>query len=621
MRHFLWVHFRPLFLALGRVTVLVAVLLAAGPLPAQSPSAASASEPFLIYFPIVSRVFPVGDVSISRVEVIQGITMSDSYTVHVAHRPALLRVFVTVTQVDHMDGVTARLTRYLGAAAQDSLTAGLQTIPATTYEGNLAHTLNFNLPDAWLAPGTSYVLELDPNDTLVESNESNNRFPNNNQQSFDFVDAPAIDVVIVPVHYARPGAATSDPNTSDLSYLTWMPFKVYPVSQINYTVRGTAYNFTGDLRYSSNGGQGWITLLNAITSIHSSEDPGQDKLYFGLVDSIAVDGCGGGCIAGIAWVNNSFNLYSKTALGFAGFPSDRNAASPTFTHEMGHNFGRRHSPCGSPSGVGPYPYGGNASIGQWGYDPASGLLYNPATYKDYMSYCGPEWTSDFTYRALYDAWAWAGSFYGQEAQTAEATVYAGLIGADGTPQVDTAFIERVPVAQLADTGGPYRLEVLDAEGRVLAAQAFTPVGIASDRQGGAPNMPNQTADYLGFHVAVPVVAGAAGLRVTQGAAVVWQRTVTSLDNTYALASETASTTAMEGGAVAWSLGGAAAGVNYRLRFSPDGGKTWTLLEPASPTPQVTIPAALLAGATQPIMEVQASDGLRVTRQTYAVAQP
>jgi len=611
MKHFRRIPVRPLLLALGRFAVLVALVLAAGPLPAQAP--ASASEPILLYFPIVSRVFPVGDVAVNRVEVIQGITLSDSYTVHVAHRPALLRVFVNVTQFDHIDGVSARLTRYVGGVAQDALLTGPATMYAAPNEGNLAHTLNFSLPDAWLAPGTSYVLDLDPADTLGESNESNNRFPGGGQQSFNFVDAPAIDVVIVPVHYARPGAPTSDPNTADLSYLTWMPFKVFPVSQINYTVRSTPLNFTGDLRT----GNGWIALLNAVTAVHSSEDPGQHKLYYGLVDSIIVDGCGGGCIAGIAWVNQPFNV-DKSSVGFAGFPGDRDEASPTFTHEMGHNFGRRHSPCGNPSGVGPYPYAG-APIGQWGYDPASGLLYDPVAYKDYMSYCGPEWTSDFTYRALYDAWAWAADPYGQDIQTTEATVYSGLIGPDGTPQVASAFIERVPVAQLVDKGGQYRLEVLDAQGRVLASQPFTPVGIAEDRQGGMPNMPNQTADYLGFHVAVPVVAGAAGLRVTQGAAVVWERMLSDSSPAPELSATTVTSTSA--GGLAWSLGGGAPGLTYRISFSPDGGQSWTLLEPASSSPQAAIPAALLAGATQPIVEVQASDGLRVTRQTYEVAMP
>jgi hypothetical protein len=595
---------------LGLLALLLAGLLFGT--PAGSPAAASVNVPTLSYLPLIYHFYPVGDVSVNRVEVVQGITMGDSYTVHVAHRPALLRVFVSLTGPDHLDGVTARLTRYVGGVAQDALLAGPATIYAATNEGNLSQTLNFSLPDAWLAAGTSYVVELDHANTLTESNETNNRFPGGGAQSFDFVNVPTLEVVIVPVQYARPGASTSVPDTGNLDYLTWMPFKLYPVSQINYTVHGTV-TFNGDLRYTTNGGQGWVDLLNVITAIHASEDPAQHKLYYGLVDSVGVDGCGGGCIAGIGWVNQQFGVYSKTSLGFAGFPGARSEASPTFTHEMGHNFGRRHSPCGTTNGLGPYPYGVGAPIGQWGYDPASGLMYNPSTYKDYMSYCGPEWTSDFTYRALYEAWAWALNPYGQDVATSEALVYSGLIGADGVPQVDSAFIERAPVAQLTDRGGQYRLDVLDAAGQVLASQAFTPVQIAVDRQGGAPNMPNLTADLLGFRVVVPVVEGAAGLRLTHGAEVLWERQVSGAKPDLSAATVTA---AGDGG-LAWSAGSGRLGVSYRVSFSPDGGQTWTLLQAAGAAPQVTVPAELLAGAREPIIEVQASDGLRVTRRTYA----
>lgn len=605
-----WTHtLRPLLLAA------LALLLVAAPFGAP----AAAGEPIIIRFPIVSRNYPVGDIAVSRVEVVQGITMSDSYTVQVAQRPALLRVFVDVTGLSQMDNVVARLTRYVGGVAQDSLQVGPTTVYPAPNEGNLAHTLNFSLPDAWLAAGTSYVLELDPAKAIHETNEHNNRFPGGGQQSFNFVNVPTLDVVIVPIFYNRPGAPrTSLPDTSNLDYLTWMPFKVFPVSAINYTVRGSPVTFTGDLRYSSNGGQGWIDLLNILTDIHEDEDEFQEKLYYGLVDSIIVDGCSGGCIAGIAWVSQPFNLYSKTGLGFAGFPSDRNEASPTFTHEMGHNFGRRHSPCGVSGTTGPYPYPGGAPIGQWGYDTASGLMYHPTTYKDYMSYCGPEWTSDFTYKALADAWEWALMPYGQEVATSEALVLSGLIGADGTPVVESAFIETVPAALLAEAGGQYQLDVLDARGRVLVSQSFTPVSAVQDLWHGAhaghAAAHDDSTEYLGFRVAMPVVAGAAGLRVTQGAAVLWERQVAGTAPDLAVA-----TVADAGdGAMAWSLGAAAPGLTYRVSFSPDGGQTWTLLVARAASPAVVLPADLLAGASQPLVEVQASDGLRVTRQTYAV---
>ncbi|MCC7360873.1 MAG: hypothetical protein IT317_15430 [Anaerolineales bacterium] len=575
----------------------LALLLAGAPVGAP----AAAGEPVVSYLPLISRYYPLGDVAVSRVEVIQGITLGDSYTVHVAHRPALLRVFVTVTGPDHLEGVAARLTRYVGGNPQDSLTVGPQTVFAATNEGNLAHTLNFSLPAGWLAPGTSYVLQLDPDNLLPESDEGNNRFPSGSgQQAFNFVNVPTLDVVIVPVQYARPGAPVSLPPTADLSYLTWMPFKVFPVSQINYTVRGSALNFTGDLRT----GGGWNALLDAVTTIHAGEDPSQTKLYYGLVDSVAVDGCSGGCIAGIGWIG------LKSSAGFAGFVSNRNEASPTFTHEMGHNFGRLHAPCGNPSGPGPYPYPGGAPIGQWGYDPATGLLYAPNVYKDYMSYCGPEWTSDFTYYNIANALVTAQAT--ANGNVTDALVVSGWLASGGAPQVYPAFVERVPSAQIAAQSGPYQLQVLDAQGQVLAAQDFTPVEAAQDVQGGAPN---QTADALGFRVALPVLDGAVRLRLVQGGAVLWERAASGPAPTLR---PSGTLNAQANGKFDWRLDAGEPGVTYRLSVSGDGGATWTLIAPATNVPKLSLVDGGLPAGPYWLIEVQASDGVRVTRRTYTL---
>src|SRR5262245_32646072 len=79
--------------------------------------------PAPVYLPLVSEAPPpaVVDLAVSRIEIIQGITMSDAYTVQVANRPALVRVFVSLSGVSTQPGVSGRLTRYVGGNAQDSL--------------------------------------------------------------------------------------------------------------------------------------------------------------------------------------------------------------------------------------------------------------------------------------------------------------------------------------------------------------------------------------------------------------------------------------------------------------------------------------------------------------------
>jgi len=433
------------------------------------------------FLPLVARPQPppMVDLSVSRIEIIQGITMGDAYTVQVAGRPALLRVFVGLSGAGSQAGVTGRLTRFVGGIAQDALDAGPIAVLGSTSESSLAETLNFNLPGSWLAAGTSYALQLDPGNAIRETNEANNRYPAGGQASFNFQDAPTLNIVIVPVHYARSGALATDPPTADLSYVTWMPIKVYPLARINYTLH-SSITFSGDLRPTN--GSGWEQLLNQVTDVHTMEDPNEHEVYYALVDSVGADGCGGGCIAGIGWVNRppSTNGYlSKTALGFAGFADNRNEASPIMTHEIGHTFGRNHSPCGTTAGLDmSYPYP-NASLGQWGYDNATGQLFDPNLYHDYMSYCDPTWTSDYTYRGVFDAWSWVSNPFGTAAPSqpsASAWVIAGSFDRTDHWQVGPAHLQAVAQAGMAGSG-PLRLEVVDAAGNVLRSQSFSSVNI------------------------------------------------------------------------------------------------------------------------------------------------
>jgi hypothetical protein len=90
-------------------------------------------------------------------------------------------------------------------------------------------------------------------------------------------------------------------------------------------------------------------------------------------------------------------------IGYIGHPvaagwDYASSAPAVMAHELGHNFGRDHAPC-NVSGDPNYPYP-NGSIGTWGYDLASGDLKDPNQYYDLMSYCGPQWVSDYNYEAV-----------------------------------------------------------------------------------------------------------------------------------------------------------------------------------------------------------------------------
>ena len=619
-------HIRRQLVAAG---LLLAVALAAfpGALPLVAPVRAQAPSPTVstqssiaantVYLPLLSGGV-TDDLAVTNVQLIQGVTLADSYMVHVAARPALLRVFVSLTGAESLAGVTARLRHYVSGQAQAELQAGPQTIHASTSPGDLTHTLNFKLPAAWLTANSAYVVELDPANALAETNEANNRYPHKGEQSFNVIDVPALDVVIVPVTYKG-----HTPPLDDLSYLTWMPEKVLPVSEIHYTVRATPYEFAGDLRSAT----GWGQLLAAVDAIRAAEDPTWNKVYYGLVDSIAADGCGSPCYTGLGYVNSPGRTVYKTAIGFAGFNGSRSAASQTFTHEMGHNFGRRHAPCAGPANVDTaYPYA-SAAIGQWGYDAGTGALIPPG-YRDYMSYCGPEWTSDYTYYGIAQSWGWLNTPFASAAtgDPAGSLVIAGHVTADGRLHVDPVFRGTAP-PHLLSAAPAHRLELLDAAGRVLAAIPFDLSEtildhVPGDEQAGAAHVDGAVSEGItgSFRVLAEPVPGLAGLRVYHGNELLYERLVTGAAP--ALAPGSANLTVVPNHALGLTLSSATiSAAHYRVRFSPDGGATWHLLALDASTPAVVVPDELLAGATQLLLEVQASDGVRSELQSYLLTLP
>src|SRR5690606_2888310 len=72
-------------------------------------------------------------------------------------------------------------------------------------------------------------------------------------------------------------------------------------------------------------------------------------------------------------------------------------SADTLTHELGHNQGLNHAPCGGVSGADPsFPYAGGG-IGVQGWVVGTSSLLSASTYKDYMGYCNSTWVADWTW--------------------------------------------------------------------------------------------------------------------------------------------------------------------------------------------------------------------------------
>jgi hypothetical protein len=544
------------------------------------------------------------DLGVNRIEILQSLTVKDANEVLISGKPTVLRAYVSLHGAASLEGVSGKLTRYINGAAQDTLISGPITVPFRSEEAEYSSSLNFYLPSDWLVPGTEYVVEIDPDNIIPETNENNNRFPAAGSQKMNFVTTPVLEIVIVPVTYARPGFPVTTPPTDDLTYLTSFFEEVFPVGNVVYSIRDIPFTFTGNLFYY----EGWRDLLSDLTTIHEYEDPHQNKIYYGLVDG------GGGDVAGIAWLNNpNSNKPKKTAAGSTG--SYPHMGGQIFAHELGHIHGLFHTA---------------TYIDRWGYDSRNDALLAPYEHIDNMNgtmyNISKYWTNSQTFTNIYHSFSWMNNWkidwpYSLYLPTA----IRGFLPALSTGQIKASSIQLngviTPGGQLeiepvftslgvhipSDKISQYHAVLLDNIGRQLVSHPLDLIPVAFD---------DGSEDYIGyaFRETLPLFEGFAGFQIFKDNELIYERYKSLTSNL--LESVKQEIDSRDNLQVTWTSRHSSSDLSYRVLYSPDGGSTWLVLSPNSTIPKVQIPTELINQALHPILLIQASDGVQTDEQMY-----
>lgn len=526
-------------------------------------------------------------------EITQGIQQPDNSVVLVAGRPTFARLTLTST-VSHA-GVKAWLYGSRdGAPFPDSPIPALnnpRTLETTANRASLGDTFNFELPTSWAS-----------GDITLEVQASNGSTYDYASGAMDvqFTQADPLHVTIVPIAYTctSGGSGTTAP-IGPYDYVTDFTYRIYPVPSTTLATHastshsGPCIDGVPDPDYAD-----WTSMLYTTTSLWQSEGR-PNSYYYGLVK---ID-CSGGCIAGIGWVGGL-----KAAVGFDGVGSQHAHASETHAHEVGHNHGREHAPgCGAddPDPNFPYVSGGKGTIGNsahpnFGFDIDSLSIYPYTAYYDMMSYCGPEWISDYTYEALLAA---AQADAPDVPQSERAFLVSGSIDSAGKVTFRPAYVLETPT-DLPDHGD-HVLELLDASGHVIAAYSFEPVRADIDRWGGT------SSRHSGFYMAVPYVEGVASIRVRHGSTILGK-----LESGAHIPALDAKANARDGGlsspTITWSaVDGDGDTLHYLVRASTDGGATWQVIGVDLTDPAIALDPSDFGGHSV-LVEVFASDGLHTT---------
>ena len=356
-----------------QIAFLVLILIGVTALPALATRGGN-----VVYLPLIAKPLAL---EISKMTVTQAVQTDSNGVVLVANRPAFARVYV-----ERLEGgtptVTVKLTVKVGNSVRTRTKT--KTIDATPNNGSLSSTVNFDIPASWLTGNALISAEIEGANTV--------------SKSFTVRTVPDLQIKIVPIDYRHTDGILYNGRQEDR--VSVFVYRTFPIDTVQISYHSD-YFFEGDLLDFT--GADWIDLLEQITVLKMSENAPTEQVYLAQVP---IENGGASWfsrgIAGIGWIDEgSEDARIAVSLNFGRFdPGD--LTGEIAAHEIGHNLGRRHAPCGGATGIDPaFPYSG-ARIGQYGYDIVRKELKTASGFRDLMSYCEPQWVSDYTYKALLD---------------------------------------------------------------------------------------------------------------------------------------------------------------------------------------------------------------------------
>ncbi|HEX6048527.1 MAG TPA: hypothetical protein VFZ21_04640 [Gemmatimonadaceae bacterium] len=419
----------------------------------------------------------------------------------VAGRDGYIRVFGRANQTNSVAS-RIRVRLYNGETLVNTMTLDKSAgVPLVPDQAALGSSWNGILVGQFIQPGLRILADIDPDGAVTEASENDNTFPaSGTPVAVDVRQVAPLRVTFVPVQQRYDKALVGNITEANKDQFLVDARRLLPVLDIDTEIHAP-YTTADSIQLTSNdGNQQWLRVLSEMNALRIAES--SQRHYYGIVKVSYNSG-----VAGYGFVPG------RAAVGWDHLPSARGVTA----HELTHNFGRFHAPCGGVGGPDPnFPYAGG-TIGVYGYDVANNTLKLPSSF-DLMGYCSNPWISDYTYVG---AMAW-------RANNPASTVAGAALGIDqnATPRPALLVWGRVERGKLVlepafslvarpsvpAGGGPYRVEGVARNGRTLFSYNF-----AGDQPADAEDA---TARHFAFAIPMDEASQAelASIRVTGGGA-------------------------------------------------------------------------------------------------------
>ena len=377
----------------------------------------------------------------------------------VAGRDALLRIFIVASDT----GVAApevRVQLYQGSSVVSTtvLPAPAAAAPTSVDEGTLSASWNLRVAAALVVPGLGVRVDVDPANRIAETSETDNAWPPGSAaQPVQVRTVDPIAIRFIPVLQSATGLAGRVASDNIAQFLDGVN-KLLPATSSTAAI-APPYTTSAPAFVANDSNNAWPQVLAEINALRTAE--GGTEIYYGVVQTPYVSG-----IAGLAYING------RAAIGWDRFPG----ATLVVPHELGHSYGRFHSPCGTANVIdAAYPYAGGV-IGVYGYSAASNTLV-PPTAADIMGYCTNAWISDYTFTGMlnYRVAHPAARLAPDGAPEAGLLVWGRI--EHGQPVLEPAFDVVAPPA-LPRGEGTQRLELRGESGEALTTLAFDATRVA-----------------------------------------------------------------------------------------------------------------------------------------------